>query len=91
MVVEYLNDSGYEVKNYCEVEKYILEPDGSNEQLLAISLSDFNKLRNMLGYEEVKLEDNEFATQWYSTVTDEVISNYPVSYTHLLWQYLLLY
>ena len=76
MVVEYLNDSGYEVKNYCEVEKYILEPDGSNEQLLAISLSDFNKLRNMLGYEEVKLEDNEFATQWYSTVTDEVISNY---------------
>lgn len=76
MVVEYLNDSGYEVKNYCEVEKYILKPDGSSEQLLAISLSDFNKLRNMLGYEEVKLEDNEFATQWYSTVTDEVISNY---------------
>ena len=76
MVVEYLNDSGYEVKNYCEVEKYILKPDGSSEQLLAISLSDFNKLRTMLGYEEVKLEDNEFATQWYSTVTDEVISNY---------------
>ena len=76
MVVEYLNDSGYEVKNYCGVEKYILKPDGSKEQLLAISLSDFNKLRNMLGYEEVKLEDNEFATQWYSTVTDEVISNY---------------
>ena len=75
-VVEYLNDSGYEVKNYCEVEKYILKPDGSSEQLLAISLSDFNKLRNMLGYEEVNLEDNEFATQWYSTVTDEVISNY---------------
>lgn len=75
-VVEYLNDSGYEVKNYCEVEKYILKPDGSSEQFLAISLSDFNKLRNMLGYEEVNLEDNEFATQWYSTVTDEVISNY---------------
>ena len=75
-IVEYLNDSGYEVKNYCEVEKYILKPDGSSEQLLAISLSDFNKLRNMLGYEEVNLEENEFATQWYSTVTDEVINNY---------------
>lgn len=75
-VVEYLNDSGYEVKNYCEVEKYILKPDGSSEQLLAISLSDFNKLRNMLGYEEVNLEENEFATQWYSTITDEEISNY---------------
>lgn len=75
-IVEYLNYSGYEVKNYCEVEKYILKPDGSSEQFLAISLSDFNKLRTMLGYEEVKLEDNEFATQWYSTVTDEVISNY---------------
>ena len=75
-VVEYLNDSGYEVKNYCEVEKYILKPDGSSEQLLVISLSDFNKLRNMLGYEEVNLEENEFATQWYSTVTDEVINNY---------------
>lgn len=76
MVIEYLNDSGNEVKNYCEVEKYILNADGISDQLLAISLSDFNKLRNMLGYEEVKLEDNEFATQWYSTVTDEVISNY---------------
>lgn len=30
----------------------------------------------MLGYKSVKLNDDEFATQWYSTVTDEMINNY---------------
>lgn len=42
----------------------------------AISLSDFNKLRSMLGYEEIELKKNEFTTQWHSGVTDEEINNY---------------
>lgn len=30
----------------------------------------------MLGYEEVELKDNEFATQWFSATPDEVINDY---------------
>ena len=37
----------------------------------AISLSDYNEIRKMLGYEPVTLSENEFATQWKSVATDE--------------------
>lgn len=37
----------------------------------AISLSDYNTIREMLGYEPITLLDNEFTTQWQSIATDE--------------------
>lgn len=75
-VIDYLNDKGYGVKNYCQVEKYTAIVGENNESILAIGLSDFNQLRSMLGYEEVELKDNEFATQWFSATPDEVINDY---------------
>ncbi|VYU65289.1 FtsX-like permease family protein [Clostridium tertium] len=75
-VIDYLNDKGYDIKNYCQVEKYIIKADDKSTQELAIKLSDFNKLRAMLGYKEIELEDNEFTTQWYSASTDERINEY---------------
>lgn len=77
-VINYLNDNGYDVKNYCQVEKYNVKINENNKSILSIRLSDFNKLRNMLGYEEIDLKDNEFTTQWISTVTDEEINNYVI-------------
>ena len=76
MIIDYLNDKGYDVKNYCQVEKYIIQADQNKVSMLAIKLSDFNKLRTMLGYEEIELKDNEFATQWHSATTDDEIKNY---------------
>ncbi|MGG7142916.1 FtsX-like permease family protein [Clostridium nigeriense] len=73
-VIDYLNNNGYDVKSYCQVEKYIV--NANNESILAIRLSDFNKLRSMLGYEEMELKDNEFTTQWHNATKDEVINNY---------------
>ena len=75
-VVNYLNVKGYDVKTYCQVEKYIVNADESNNSIIAISLSDFNQLRSMLGYKEIELKDNEFTTQWHSATTDEEIDKY---------------
>ena len=75
-IIDYLNEKGYDIENYCQVEKYIVKSDDNSNSYLAIKLSDFNKLRTMLGYNEIELKANEFTTQWYSTSTDESISDY---------------
>ena len=88
-VVQYLNDEGHGVKSYCQVEKYFIDKDEfytgnrNNSPMLAISLSDFNKLRTMLGYEEINLKENEFTTQWHSVVNDTDISNFLAKNKHL--------
>ena len=81
-VVDYLNEKGYDVNNYCEVKKYFINEeeyyniDQKNISMIGIRLSDFNKMRRMLGYEEISLKYNEFTTQWYSVVTDEEINSF---------------
>lgn len=39
--------------------------------VLAISLSDYNAIREMLGYDQITISENEFTTQWHSIATDE--------------------
>ena len=36
----------------------------------AISLSDYNTIREMLGYEPISLADGEFTTQWKAIATE---------------------
>lgn len=75
-IVDWLNNNGKDIESYCQVEKYIISHDDNIKSTLAIKLSDFNKLRTMLGYDEIKLNDKEFTTQWHNSVSDEVINNY---------------
>lgn len=75
-IVDWLNNNGKDIESYCQVEKYIISHDDNIKSTLAIKLSDFNKLRTMLGYDEIKLNDKEFTTQWHNVVSDEVINNY---------------
>lgn len=88
-VVQYLNDEGYSVRDYCQVEKYFIDKDEfytgdrNNSPMLAISLSDFNKLRTMLGYEKINLKENEFTTQWHSVVNNTDISKFLSKNKHL--------
>ena len=62
-VVDYLNEKGYDVNNYCEVKKYFINEeeyyniDQKNISMIGIRLSDFNKMRGMLGYDEISLKD----------------------------------
>lgn len=88
-IIDHLNDNGYDVNSYCEVEKYFINreefynKDKNNVSTTAIKLSDFNKLRSMLGYDEIELKDNEFTTQWHSAVTDEEINSYIKNHANL--------
>ena len=75
-IVDWLNNNGKDIESYCQVAKYIISHDDNIKSTLAIKLSDFNKLRTMLGYDEIKLNDKEFTTQWHNAVSDEVINNY---------------
>ena len=78
-VIKYLNDNNYDVEEYCQVEKYFLNKedfyirDENNIPIIAVKLSDFNKLRSMLGYKEIELKDNEFTTQWQKIIKEDDI------------------
>lgn len=54
---------------------------------MAISLSDYNALREMLGYEQVFLNEGEFTTQWQTIATEEdrneFLSNHTVISTDM--------
>lgn len=81
-VVNYLNNNDYDVESYCQLEKYFINKDDfyirdeNNIPIIAIKLSDFNKMRRMLGYKEIKLKDNEFTTQWHKMKSQSDINKY---------------
>ena len=81
-VVQHLNNEGHKVKDYCQVEKYFINKeefytgDKNNSPMLAIRLSDFNKLRSMIGYEKISLKENEFTTQWHSVYDGTDINDF---------------
>ncbi|MBU5226294.1 ABC transporter permease [Clostridium senegalense] len=78
----YLEKQNYGVKEFCEVEKYFLKKedfyikDKTKMPILAIKLSDFNKLRTMLGYEKITIKDNEFTIQCAKMINDLDIEKY---------------
>lgn len=39
--------------------------------VVAIRLSDYNAIREMLGYDKIRLAENEFTTQWQSIATEK--------------------
>lgn len=55
--------------------------------VVAISLSDYNALREMLGYEQISLNEGEFTTQWQTVSTaeerTEFLSNHTVVSTDM--------
>ena len=55
---------------------YLDKRDDMSIPPLAISLSDFNKLRNMQGYEQINLANYEYTTQWDGNTEDSEIENY---------------
>ena len=44
--------------------------------VVAISLSDYNIIRQMCGYSSITLEDDEFTTQWQTIATKEEQNNF---------------
>ena len=81
-IINYIKDYGVDIDEYEEVEKYFLNEedfykrDDMSIPPLAISLSDFNKLRNMQGYEQINLANYEYTTHWDGNTEDSEIENY---------------
>ncbi len=52
-----------------------------NFPIAAISLSDYNRIREMLGYETISLLENEFTTQWKFIATEEERNSFLTEHT----------
>ncbi len=77
----FLEKNKIEIADRCIFRTYFLkEADfydmSGGEPVTAVSLSDYNHLLAMLGYERISLADNEFATQWISTTNENTVQQF---------------
>ncbi len=52
--------------------------------IVAISLSDYNTIRKMLGYEQIFLGADEFTTQWKTIATEEERDSFLKEHTSIM-------
>ena len=77
VVTDFLGEHHIEADADCTFNLYLLRrADFDNRRkhdfpVLAISLSDYNAIRRMLGYAPISLEDGAFTTQWQTVATEE--------------------
>ena len=82
IVTNYLTEHGIETDYDCIFSLYLPKKADFHNRIkydfpiVAISLSDYNIIREMLGYEPVSLSENEFTTQWQSIATEEERNNF---------------
>lgn len=76
-VTDFLTEEGIAVSADCAFSLYLPNCEDFHDRVkhefpvVAISLSDYNAIREMLGYEAITLEENEFTTQWHTTATTD--------------------
>ena len=76
-VTDFLKKEGIAVEDDCTMTLYLPRKElfysrmKSDFPMLAISLSDYNHLRRMVGLDPISLEEGTFTTQWRSTVSEE--------------------
>lgn len=76
-VTAYLAEHRIPVPRDCTFSLYLPERADFHSRVkyefpvVAIALSDYNTIREMLGYEPISLADDEFATQWKAIATEE--------------------
>ena len=82
VVTDYLVKNGIETDYDCIFSLYLPKKADFHNRIkydfpiVAISLSDYNIIREMLGYEPVSLSENEFTTQWQTIATEEERNNF---------------
>lgn len=80
-IVSYLNKEN-NLEDYCIIDKYFINPEDFNitdrwtRPLNVIKLSQFNKARSMLGYDEIKLKEDEFTTHWVKAIEENQIQSF---------------
>lgn len=74
-VADYLEENGIETTYDLTFDLYLPKREDFRRRVkydfpaVAISLHDYNVIRQMLGYDTISLKDHEFTTQWLSIAT----------------------
>ena len=90
VVTDYLAEHGIETDYDCTFSLYLPKKDDFHNRMkydfpiAAISLSDYNTIRAMLGYEPVSLSENEFTTQWQTIATEEERNSFLAEHTSVM-------
>ena len=90
IVTNYLTEHGIETDYDCTFNLYLPQKDDFNNRVkytfpvVAISLSDYNMIREMLGYEPISLSENEFTTQWQTIATEEERNSFLTDHTSVM-------
>lgn len=88
-VTDFLTQHDIETEYDCTFNLYLPKREDFHKRIkyefpvVAISLSDYNRLRQMLGYEMITLGDNEFTTQWQSVATEEEREDFLRTHTEI--------
>lgn len=81
-----LEEKGIAVEDNCLIQTYFVNRDDFYNRrkddfpILAISLSDYNHLRNMIDLDDIQLAENEFAAQWAYTASEDDIAAFSTAH-----------
>lgn len=90
IVTDYLAARGIQTNYDCLFNLYLLQKEDFHNRMkydfpaVAISLSDYNRVREMLGYEPVFLSENEFTTQWKAIAVEEERDSFLKEHTSVI-------
>lgn len=79
-LISSLEEKGIAIADECLIQTYFVNREDFYNRhkvdfpVLAVSLSDYNHLRNMLSLESIQLAKDEFVTQWAYTAHEDDIS-----------------
>lgn len=87
VITDFLAEQEIDAAYDCTFNLYLPEKEDFRKRVkyefpvAAISLSDYNAIREMLGYEQISLEADEFTTQWNAIATQEERNGFLAEHT----------
>ena len=90
IITDFLTEHKIDTDYDCTFNLYLPKKDDFHNRqkydfpIVAISLSDYNTIREMLGYEQISLEEDEFTTQWKAIATEEERDNFLKEHTSIM-------
>ena len=90
IITDFLAEHKIDTDYDCTFNLYLPEKDDFHNRqkydfpIVAISLSDYNTIREMLGYEQIILGKDEFTTQWKTIATEEERDSFLKEHTSIM-------
>ena len=90
IVTDYLAEHDIEIDSDCTFNLYLPKKEDFRNRVkydfpvVAISLSNYNRVREMLGYELISLSENEFTTQWQTIATEDERDSFLKEHTSIM-------